>query len=159
MRHHTRLAVATAFLALLLVPLAALAARRPTPPAMGGLLERAAARLDLSTAQKQEIRAILRSHQPELETELAAVKTSRQQLWDAIHADVADEAAIRAAAEVVGEAEADLAVTRAAIVAEVRAVLTPEQREELAEMAADARAFIEALIARLRSQIDLALAG
>jgi hypothetical protein len=41
----------------------------------------------------------------------------------------------------VGQAEVQLALSRAKIVSEVRAVLTPEQQAEAREMLADARAF------------------
>ena len=152
-----RTTVAAVFALALLAPLAVLAARRPVA-APGGLLERAAVRLDLTAEQKSAIRDVLASHRLELRRELGALKSSRQELWDAIHADVADEAAIRAAAGAVGRAEGELAVTRAAMIEEVHAVLTPDQEQELEAMLADLRAFAEGFLERLRSQVDLALA-
>lgn len=141
-------------LAALAIPLAA-AARRPATGADGGLmLERAARRLDLTADQKSEIRAILAAHRNELDVELLAMKTARGALWDAIHAATPNDAAIRGAAAAVGKAEGELGVTRADIVQEVRAVLTPEQQAELEEMAGDARAFVQTLLERIRERVE-----
>lgn len=117
-------------------------AARPAPPA----LREAIARLDLSTAQVQELKTILRSHAPELEAEATALLAARDRLFAAVHANPADERAIRSAASAVGAAEGNLAVTRAHVVAEARGVLTPEQQAEAQEMAQEARARLEELV-------------
>jgi Spy/CpxP family protein refolding chaperone len=72
---------------------------------------------------------------------------------------VADEVAIEAAAAGVGRAEGALAIARATVVRELRAVLTPEQGDELATMVDDLRAVAGNLIERLRAHLDLVLAG
>jgi Spy/CpxP family protein refolding chaperone len=153
------LAFATVFAFATFLPLAAVAARRPAAPLPGSFLERAAVRLELTASQREEIRAIVTARQPELAAEIKSIRTARESLWTAIHADAADPAVIRGAAAAVGRAEGELAVTRAEIVGDVREVLTAEQEEELADMLAEVRLLVESLVARLREHADLALAG
>lgn len=158
-RTTTLLALALLAVALPLAAAGAATARRPSSlgAAPGAMLERAAQRLELTPAQKEEIRAILAAHKTELERELLAIKAARTVLWDAIHAPAPNDNAIRTAAAAVGRAEGELAVTRADIVVEVRAVLTPEQQAELAEMTSDFRSFVQSLLERLHGQLDAAL--
>jgi Spy/CpxP family protein refolding chaperone len=59
----------------------------------------------------------------------------------------------------VGQAEADLAVTRARIFGEVRQVLTPEQQTKLQGMLAKARSFGEKIFSRIQSHLEDPLAG
>ncbi|HEV8629674.1 MAG TPA: Spy/CpxP family protein refolding chaperone [Thermoanaerobaculia bacterium] len=156
MRTRTKALLTLALLATVAVPLAA--ARRPAPGA-GGLLERAAQRLDLTAEQKSQIRDIFAAHKTEVEAELLAIKTAREAMWVAIHAENPSEAAIRGAANAVGKAEGELGVTRARIVQEVRPGLTPEQQAELQQMLADFRAFAQTFFERLREHVDSALGG
>lgn len=157
MNPRLRTITAASALTLTLVPAAFAAGRAPAgglrqlPPA----IERTVARLDLTPEQQQEIRAILASHKRELTVELRAVGGARQLLFEAIHADPFDEAAIRDAAALVAAAEAELAVTRGVVVSEVRVVLTPEQQAEVEEMLAQARDFVEAVIEVLRARFAL----
>jgi Spy/CpxP family protein refolding chaperone len=158
MRTRTKVLLTLGLVTALALPLAA-AARRPAPGPGGVLVDRAVQRLDLTDEQKGEIRDILAAHKAELERELMAIKTTRTALWDAVHADTPNDAAIRSAAAAVGKAEGDLGVTRADIVQEVRAVLTSEQQAELEEMAGDLRAFVQSLVERIRERVDSALGG
>jgi Spy/CpxP family protein refolding chaperone len=144
----------------LLIPAVLFAGRRTSPPLIPSLPDPAAIakrivqELDLTPEQVQEIRDILASHKAELTAELTAVKTAREQQFDAIHVDSYDEAAIRAAGERVGQAETELAVTRGKIVSEVRAVLTPEQQAEAKALLANARARVESFLNRLRQWLQ-----
>jgi len=125
----------------------------------GMMARRIAERLDLTPQQIQDIRGIFTAHKTELDGELDQVQQARSRLFDAIHADIFDEAAIRSASTAVGQAETQLAVTRGRIVSEVRATLTPEQQERAKDMLADARAFGHGLMDRLRSRLADPLAG
>jgi|CXWL01.1.fsa_nt_gi Spy/CpxP family protein refolding chaperone len=158
MKTTTRRILTVGAMALTLVPAALWAGRhRPLGPGLpppGFLLQRVVDRLDLTAEQRQEIRDIVKAHGAELKVELATIRDSREQLFSTVHAESVDEAEIRAAAAAVGDAEADLAVTRAAIVQEVREVLTPEQQAEAKQMVAEARARVEELLAFVMDRLE-----
>lgn len=124
-----------------------------------GLVRYIVHELDLTPDQVQKVKAVLADHKAELKTELSALQTSRGQLFDAVHADTVDESAIRTAATSVGKAEADLAVTRAKILSEVRQDLTPEQQEKAKALLAKARTLRERFFSHLESHLDNPLAG
>lgn len=87
--------------------------------------------LDLTSEQRERIRAIVKSHRQEIVASLQPVVDKRQALRDATLAENANEAAIRAAADELGKAIGDAAVVGSKIKAEVRQVMTPEQREKI----------------------------
>ncbi|HTQ78368.1 MAG TPA: Spy/CpxP family protein refolding chaperone [Thermoanaerobaculia bacterium] len=125
----------------------------------GGFARRIVQKLDLSKAQIQQIKTIFANHKTELSTELTALEKARGEMFDAIHADTLDETAIRNAATGVGQAESDLAVSRAKVLGEVRQVLNPTQQAKLKELLADARAFGEGFFSRLHAHLTDPLAG
>lgn len=125
----------------------------------GAIARRIAERLDLTPQQIQDIRGIFKAHQTELQGELTGVEQARTHLFDAIHADTYDEAAIRSASATVNQADTQLAVSRGKIVSEVRAVLTSEQQAKAKELLADARAFGHGFMDHLRAHIADPLAG
>lgn len=127
--------------------------------APGAMVRRIVERLDLTPQQVQDVRAIFKTHQQELQGELTGLEQARTHLFDAIHAETYDEAAIRSASATVGQAETQLAVSRGKIVSEVRAVLTPEQQAKANELLADARAFGHGFMDRLRAHLADPLAG
>jgi Spy/CpxP family protein refolding chaperone len=140
-------------LALVLTPTVLFAVqRRPVGGSGSPLFQRAAQRLDLSTEQLAEIKAILKSHAAELQAETATLVAARRTLWNAIHAETANPNAIRAAGAAVGTGEGALGVTRSKIVGEVRAVLTPEQQAELQTLLADAQAFLQDMLVRVQQR-------
>jgi Spy/CpxP family protein refolding chaperone len=105
--------------------------------------------LDLSTDQKARIRQILHARRGEIREAHDRVFAARQSVLDAIHQDTVDEALIRARVSEGAEATAEAAVLRARVRAEVRAVLTAEQRRT-----ADAqRARFQALAGRVRAAV------
>jgi len=132
-------------------------ARRPLAE-RGFLFQRIVERLQLTPDQVQQVQQIVRRHQGELDTEIAAVVAARRGLFDAIHAESFSEPAIRAAADAAGRAESELAVTRGTIVQEVRAVLTPEQQSTAQQMRRDFEARLEELGSIMRSRLQ-AFAG
>lgn len=100
-------------------------------------------RLDLSDAQKEQVRTIVESHQDELRGLGQRGMNARQTLEAAVTADVFDEGAIRTSAAEVGAVEADMAVARARISAEVYQILTAEQQAKLKELRAQMRERME----------------
>ncbi|HXO19536.1 MAG TPA: Spy/CpxP family protein refolding chaperone [Thermoanaerobaculia bacterium] len=128
----------------LLVPALLLAAANAAGPAAepgqhGGFLKHIAAKLDLTADQTTTIQGIFANHKADLTAQGTALMNARTALFDAIHADAVNEDAIRAAAQNVGKAEADLAVTRAKIHEEVSQVLTPDQQTKAKALLQKAR--------------------
>ncbi len=86
--------------------------------------------LDLTDAQRDQIRTLMRSHDAELRALAERGFTAQRALQAAVTAETVDEAAIRQASAGVAAVEADGAVLRARIHAEVFQVLTPEQQQK-----------------------------
>jgi Spy/CpxP family protein refolding chaperone len=72
-----------------------------------------------------------------------ALRAVRRAQFEAVHGATFDEERIRAAAADTARAQTDVLVTRARIASEMRALLTAEQRQELDDMLAEARARAE----------------
>ena len=83
--------------------------------------------LELSDAQREQVRTIMESHREEQKAIGDRMQAARTALHEAIAADTFDEGAIRAKAAEIGAVEADAAVLQAKIRAEVFTILTPEQ--------------------------------
>ena len=94
-------------------------------------IERMAGKLDLSDEQRDAIRAIADKARPSFREYGDSLRDNREKLRELAQADDADQAAIRALADAQGDTMADMIVLRTDLMREVRAVLTPEQREEL----------------------------
>ena len=95
--------------------------------------------LDLTDAQRTEIRSVVREHREggaELRRELMAALA---QLRDATSGEVVNETTIRALAAAAAPLQADAAVRRAQHNAAVLALLTADQRTQLREMRENAR--------------------
>jgi protein CpxP len=118
-----------------------------------GRFARRLARLGVTDQQKAQVNAILRSYQPTVGPLVKAVVTKRRALRDTIRAQTIDETAIRAEAAKVATLEADLAVQRAHVVHDIRAVLTPGQIQKLKDMQIDADARFDGLLQHIANRI------
>lgn len=116
-------------------------------------LARRLAQLGVTDAQKAHFKTILRSYQPTVGPLVKEVVTERRALRDTIRAQTVDETAIRAQAAKVASLEADLAVQRAHVVHDIRAVLTPEQLQKLKDMQIDADARFDGLLQRIANRL------
>ncbi|MCC7418444.1 MAG: Spy/CpxP family protein refolding chaperone [Acidobacteria bacterium] len=94
-------------------------------------------RLDLTDAQKDQVRNIVQSHAEEFKTLADRSRDARRALQAAINADPIDDAAIRQKSAEVAAVQADMAVAGAHVRAEVLQVLTPAQRERLKTLTAE----------------------
>jgi protein CpxP len=101
------------------------------PFGMGGLMLRD---LDLTDAQREQVKAIMESHRDEQKAIGDRMQAARKALHDAIAADTFDETAVRAKAAEIGAVEADAAVLQATIKSEVFGILTPEQVKKAQEL-------------------------
>jgi Spy/CpxP family protein refolding chaperone len=87
--------------------------------------------LDLTDDQKTKIKDVLRTHADEIKTQMRSWGTARRALRDAMMTMPADENAIRAAAEQVGQIQANGALLFARLRAEIDPILTPDQKDRL----------------------------
>lgn len=89
--------------------------------------------LDLTDAQREQVRAIMQSHQAEFKQVGEKMRAARDGMHALVNADTLDEAAIRAKATEAAAAEADAAILNAKVRAEVKGILTAEQLEKMKE--------------------------
>jgi Spy/CpxP family protein refolding chaperone len=109
--------------------------------------------LGVTADQKAEVKIILRKYQPTVGPLIKQVVTERRALRDTIRAATIDETAIRAQSAKVASLESDLAVQRAYIAHDIRAVLTPEQLQKLKDMQIDVDARIDGFLQRVANRI------
>jgi Spy/CpxP family protein refolding chaperone len=88
---------------------------------------RLAKELGLSKEQTEQVKAIFRKHRDEAAPLRKEMVSGRRELRNLIQSDKPDEAAIREQAKKIAATDGNLAVLRARMSQEVRAVLTPEQ--------------------------------
>jgi Spy/CpxP family protein refolding chaperone len=98
-------------------------------------LERIIRQLPPTEEQTKKIQGILQGKEAVLSTARQAFATAAAALNGASNGG--DEAAIRTAATKVGQTLADLQVLRSKVVAEMKAVLTPEQLKKIEELKAN----------------------
>ena len=90
--------------------------------------------LDLTDAQKQQLREYRSSNAADWKAKLTALLTAEKQLQNAIATNPSDEATIRSLVAQESNARADLAIQRAHMVAELQSILTPDQKQKLTEL-------------------------
>ena len=88
-------------------------------------------KLALSDQQKVQMKEVFKKNQPLVKPLLTKLIGEKREMRTLIQSGSADEAAIRAQAAKIAGVEADLAVQRAQMVKQFRAILTPEQVEHL----------------------------
>ena len=96
-------------------------------------------RAELSDAQREQVRAVMERHEDETRPLREQHRAAQLALEDAIVADSIDEATIRQKSAELSSVATELAVVRARIHAEVMALLTPEQRQQVQEQRTRAR--------------------
>jgi protein CpxP len=95
-----------------------------------GMLPMLARELNISDAQKAQIKTIADSHRDEWKALGDRARTAHDALQQAVTADAVDEGLIRQRSAEVAAVEADMAVARARTHAEVFQLLTPEQKTQ-----------------------------
>jgi protein CpxP len=107
--------------------------RGPGGPGAGGFGLPGLRQLDLSDAQKEQIRNIQQSHRDEVRQAAERTRTAERELTLAADAGVVDEGNIRAKANAFAAAVAESTILRAKINAEVFNLLTAEQQQKVKE--------------------------
>ena len=111
-------------------PFASAQGRRGGPGGPMGMLPMFARELNITDAQKAQIKTIADSHRDEWKALGDRARTAHEALQQAVTADSVDEALIRQRSAEVAAVEADMAVARARTHAEVFQLLTPEQKTQ-----------------------------
>lgn len=113
------------------------------------MLQRAAEKLGLSAEQRAAIKDALLSEKDAIKDLLTRLHEARKGLREAIRAEDATEASVRAAAARVAAVEADLAVLRHKLHKRINPILTPEQREQVAQWEARMDEWIARAVGRI----------
>ena len=92
--------------------------------------------LELTDAQREQIRGIAKTHEPEFREVGQRLRAAHEGVNALITADAVDEAAIRARSGELAAIEADAAVMRAKVYQEVFSLLTAEQQAKARELRA-----------------------
>jgi periplasmic protein CpxP/Spy len=92
--------------------------------------------LELTDAQREQVRGVMQSHDAAFKEIGERMRTARQALDGVVTADTVDEAGIRAKAAEVAAVDADAAVLRARVHQEVFSLLTAEQQAKARELRA-----------------------
>jgi periplasmic protein CpxP/Spy len=112
--------------------------RRGGPRGFGGPMGDFGLRgIDLTDAQRDQLRTIMESHKAEFEQAGAKLREGHRGLAKAVEATSVDEAAIRAASTALASAMADEAILRAKVRVELNGILTAEQLQKLQERRAE----------------------
>ena len=114
--------------------------------------ERFAAALGLSSEQKEAIRAVREKYRPALQPLRKDAVAERRVQRELILAEPQDEAAIRAQASKIATTAGDIAVQRARMFREIRALLSPEQLQKLAELRAQRDGKVDRFLDRGKRQ-------
>lgn len=93
--------------------------------------------LDVTDAQREQIRAVFEQYRPQFETLGSQARDAGRALGEAVTAEVFDEATIRDRSAALATVQADLAVLGAQVHAAVFNLLTPEQRQKAADLKAE----------------------
>jgi Spy/CpxP family protein refolding chaperone len=101
--------------------------------AFGPMLER----LNLTDAQKDQVRGIVDSHRDEMKTIADRARPAHEALDAAMTADTFDEATIRSRSMEVANVDADMLVLQARVRSEVFQILTPEQQAQAKQFRAE----------------------
>lgn len=123
------------------------------PLGRGELLQRAAEKLGLTAEQRAAIKDVLLAEKDTLKDLLRRLHEARKSLREAIRAEDATEATVRAAAARVAAVEADLAVVRHKLHRRINPILTPEQREQVAQWEARVDEWIARAVGRMGERL------
>ena len=96
--------------------------------------------LDLSDAQKQQVRDIMQRHRQQSQPVMDRLQQAMQAQRAAINAVPVNEQAVRQAAAALAAVQADMAVDQARMHADIFSILTVEQQEKAKQLEAQGQA-------------------
>ena len=107
---------------------------RHGPPPIDRILERHAAELGLSDAVREQVHAIAADAEQREAPLREALRAQRDALHELLAQDAPDSNAVMQQAELLGAAETEMHKQRLRTLLAVRALLTPEQRQQLVKI-------------------------
>lgn len=108
--------------------------------------------LDLTEAQREQVRGIMETHRQELQATGERVRAAAKAQHDAVTAVPFDESAVRAKAAELAAAQTDAAVLHGRLHAQVYGVLTPEQQAKAAELKAQREQRLQERMKRMQER-------
>lgn len=90
--------------------------------------------LDLSDAQREQVRAVMQGHREEMQAAGKRLHDAHENQRAAIETVPVNEALVRSTSQTLGEAQTEMALLRARIHSEVWSLLTPEQQQKAKEL-------------------------
>ena len=90
--------------------------------------------LDLTDAQREQVRQLTQQHREQTRTLVERAEAAREAQRQAMAATPFSESQVRAAMQALAEAQTDLAVQQARLQSEIHALLTTEQQQRLEKM-------------------------
>jgi protein CpxP len=97
---------------------------------------RGLAQLDLTDAQREQVRDVRKRHEAELKEARTRLRAAHDAQRQAANAVPVDEARIRATSQAMADAQAEMTVLRARVHSEIMSSLTPEQQAKAKELRA-----------------------
>jgi protein CpxP len=152
MIRHVHLLAAAGLVAAIGVGGATLSAQGPGRRPAGRQAGLALRALELTEAQRNQVRQLTEQHREQIRPLLERVRTAQESRRQAVEAIPFSEPQIRAAAQALAEAETELAVQRARMQADIYALLTPDQQARLQKMRADREARLKERLGRLQQR-------
>lgn len=110
--------------------------------------------LDLTDAQRTQVRQLVERHRSEVRPLMERLQTAAAAQRQAMEAALVDEGRIRTATEQLAQVQADLAVQRAHLQSEIVALLTPEQQQRLQQLRVAREAQMQQRRQRLQERLD-----
>jgi Spy/CpxP family protein refolding chaperone len=108
--------------------------------------------LDLTEAQQQQIRQLREQHREQIRPLVERLREAHQARAAAMTANTFNEGEVRAAMQQLAVVEADLAVQQARLGADIRAILTPEQVQQLETSRAEREARMKERFERMQQR-------
>jgi protein CpxP len=92
--------------------------------------------LNLSDAQRQQVRDIMQRHRDENRQAADRLRTAMEAQRKAVNTAPVDEGLIRSTSQALAEAQTEMAVQQARMQSEIFAILTPEQQDKARQLQA-----------------------
>jgi protein CpxP len=118
----------------------------------GGPVDLPLRALELTDAQRQQVRDITEKHRANLQAAREQLRQAFEAQRAAVETSPVDEGQIRSASQALGTAHAAMALERAQIRSEILTILTPEQQEKLKQVQAERQTRMKERLDRLQKR-------